>query len=249
MPSQASKPPSLPPNAALRYDTVSRHLDRLRPATILEIGCGLGAFGARLATRADYLAIEPDETSWRTASSRIEPAGGRTLNVDHTGVPAGAQYDLVCAFEVLEHIEDDKAALRDWVDLIRPGGHLMLSVPAFQERFAPWDELAGHYRRYSPEQISSRAREAGLVDPVVTVYGWPLGYALEAVRNRVARKHSDTFSESSYEERTAGSGRVLQPKKLMGMAFRAGIVPFKYLQRLRPTKGTALVIVAARPEG
>ena len=44
-------------------------------------------------------------------------AGGAVLHGDHTAVPAGSSYDLVCAFEVLEHIEDDAAALADWVRL------------------------------------------------------------------------------------------------------------------------------------
>jgi len=47
-------------------------------------------------------------------------------------------YDMVCAFEVLEHLKRDEAALRDWITLVRPGGHLVLSVPAGPERFGEW---------------------------------------------------------------------------------------------------------------
>lgn len=61
---------------------------------------------------------------------------------------------MVCAFEVLEHIEDDKEALAERVTDVRPGGQLVLSVPAFQERFEPMDRHAGHFRRYSPEELT-----------------------------------------------------------------------------------------------
>lgn len=250
MSTNPSVPPPLPPNAAMRYDVVSRYLDQIRPSTVLEIGCGQGAFGARLARRASYLGMEPASASWAVAAPRIEAAGGKVINGDHTAVPAGSTYDLVCAFEVLEHIEDDKAALADWVGHIRPGGQLMLSVPAWQDRFGPWDELAGHFRRYSPTELQGRLHDVGLRDTRVTVYGWPLGLALEGVRNRVAARREGHLAEMSYEERTESSGGVMQPSILSGTLSRAGVAPFRYLQRLQPARGTGLVALGTRaPEG
>jgi 2-polyprenyl-3-methyl-5-hydroxy-6-metoxy-1,4-benzoquinol methylase len=242
-----SAPPPLPPNAALRYDVVSRYLEEIRPATVLEIGCGQGSFGARLARRASYLGVEPALASWQVAAPRIEQAGGKVINGDHTAVPDGTTYDLVCAFEVLEHIEGDKEALTDWVRYVRPGGHLMLSVPAWQDRFGSWDELAGHFRRYSPAELEGRLHDVGLRDTRVVVYGWPLGIALEGVRNLVASRREVRTSQMSYQERTEGSGRLLQPNALAGTLSRAGVAPFRLLQRLQPTRGTGLVALAHRP--
>lgn len=238
--------PPLPPNAALRYDVVSRLLDEIRPTTMLEIGCGQGAFGARLAGRTTYLGMEPSKASWQVAAPRVEAAGGTVINGDHTAVPGGSSYDVVCAFEVLEHIENDKEALGAWVEHVRPGGHVILSVPAWQDRFGTWDELAGHFRRYSPTEIEGRLHDAGMREVAVVVYGWPLGMALEGVRNRVASRREQR-SDATYEERTENSGGVLQPNALTGTLTRVGIAPFRLLQRLQPTKGTGLVAIGRRP--
>lgn len=240
--------PPLAPRAWLRYDVVKRQIDRLRPATALEIGSGQGAFGARLAEDVQYVGLEPDPISFQVARGRIEPRGGTVLNGFHSILPPGSTYDLVCAFEVLEHIDDDKGALADWLPLIRPGGHLMISVPAFQERFGPMDVRSGHFRRYSPADLKERLVETGLVDITITVYAWPLGYALEAVRNRIDEKKQAKAGDVPIDELTAASGRTMQPTgRLMGAFMNAATVPFRYLQRTRPNAGTGLVAVARRP--
>ncbi|HEY0889858.1 MAG TPA: class I SAM-dependent methyltransferase [Nocardioides sp.] len=240
--------PPLAIRAWLRYDVVRRLLDRLAPRTALEIGCGQGAFGARLAERASYLGVEPDDHSHAVAASRIEPRGGRVLHGTHAVVPEGSEFDLVCAFEVLEHIEDDRGALADWVRLVRPGGHLLLSVPAFQERFGPMDTHAGHFRRYSPTELRDRLTEAGLTDVEITVYGWPLGYALEAVRNRIDAKKLARVGDASMADLTHASGRTFQPQtRRTGTLIAAATTPWRLLQRTTTTRGTGLVAVARRP--
>ncbi|MFI5626322.1 class I SAM-dependent methyltransferase [Nocardioides sp. NPDC051685] len=238
--------PPLAPRAWLRYDVVRRILDRLAPTTALEIGCGQGAFGARLARCADYLGVEPDFDSFVVAHERITAAGGRVLNALSSDLDPGT-YDLVCAFEVLEHIEDDKGALAEWVTHLRSGGHLVLSVPAFQERFGPMDRHAGHFRRYSPEELTARLAEAGMSEIEITVYGWPLGYALEAVRNRIDAKKLTKVAYLTPEELTRSTGRTFQPShRLSGQAIAAATAPFMALQRLCPRLGTGLVAVATK---
>jgi len=240
--------PPLTLRAWLRYDVVARSLDRLHPATVLEIGCGQGAFGARVAGRTAYLGLEPDPESYAVAAERISAHGGQVKQATTRELDPGKGYDLVCAFEVLEHIEDDRAALLDWVRFIRPGGHLVISVPADPSRFGPMDERVGHFRRYSVERLESLVRECGLVEVSTTVYGWPLGYALEAVHNWRESRRPSAPAEASMAERTASSGRLIQPtKRATGLAIAAATVPFRGLQRLRPTAGIGLVLQARRP--
>jgi SAM-dependent methyltransferase len=250
-PSGGTRPPAppLPPRAWLRWDRVEGILDELRPRTVLEIGCGQGAFGARLAARAEYLGLEPDPSAYDVARARIEPLGGRVVNGTHEAAPPGAGYDLVCFFEVLEHVRDDAAMLKAWSALARPGGHVLLSVPAFADRFGPMDAHAGHYRRYDPADLRAVLLAAGLEEPRLVVYGWPLGYALEVVRNRVAARTLAHMGRTpTPEEMTAASGRFLQPSRpAAAAAIAAATLPFRYLQRVSTTRGTGLVAVARRP--
>jgi SAM-dependent methyltransferase len=245
MPAESYSP--LAPRAALRWSVVRPAVTRLHPGTILELGCGLGAAGMRLATMATYTAAEPDEECFEVAHARISPLGGTVIHGDHNKVPAGSTYDLVCAFEVLEHISDDAAALADWLPLVRPAGQLMLSVPAYPDRFGPSDVLAGHYRRYSAEELRQRLVEAGAADVKIIHYGWPLGYVLDSVRDRLAARRIAQAADTP-EERTHTSGRLYQPRgALMGRAIGVAVSPFALAQRLRPGTGPGLVAVATRP--
>ncbi len=249
-PESAARIPDAPlaPRAALRWDVVRRFASDVAPSTILEIGCGMGAMGMRLARLAEYTAVEPDDRSFATAHARITPVGGTVLQGDHTTVPEGRQYDLVCAFEVLEHISDDDGALKDWLDLVRPGGRLLLSVPAEPEKFGPWDTMVGHYRRYDAEQLTARLTAAGAVVQTVTHYAWPLGYLMEWVRNAIAaRRQID--EDDTPEDRSTSSGRSLQPRKVViGRAVELAVFPWARLQRLHPRGGPGLVALATRPE-
>jgi SAM-dependent methyltransferase len=236
----------LAPNSWMRYDLVQRMLPG-GVTDVLEVGCGQGAFGARLAQRYHYLGVEPDPTSFAVAQRRVGAVGGggevRNILAEDLG---DARFDLVCAFEVLEHIEDDKAALTEWAGRLRPGGWLMISVPAHQRRYAPWDELVGHFRRYDPPALADLLASCGFGDIQVRQYGFPLGYVLEAGRNRIAARRLTTAAAgSSVQERTAGSARQLQPDGgLRAAAIRYGVIPFKVAQRTFPDRGTGLVALA-----
>lgn len=259
--------PALPLNAWLRWDLVRR----LLPAgarTILEIGCGQGAMGARLALDHDYLGVEPDGTSFATAQSRLTAVGrGEVRNgmVDDV-VPAGEVFDLVCAFEVLEHLEDDAGALAEWSARVRPGGWLMMSSPAFQSRYSYFDKVAGHYRRYEPMALKQLFEDTGLVEVEVVAYGAGLGQMLETARNVVGRRilktgasgaggghgsiASGVITPPTAEEiaaSTTGSGRLLQPPAALGLLTQAASAPFRQIQRRFPTKGTGLVARGRKP--
>ncbi len=172
------------------------------------------------------------------------------LPADHTGVPRRRRYDLVCAFEVLEHLADDAAALADWVPLVRPGGHLMLSVPAFARSGSA---------RWTPGSATSAGTTRTSWPRGWPAPGWSSrgyrstagrsGYALEAVRNRMDARHlAAAGGDPTPADRTAASGRHQQPGGgPVGRGIELATLPFRYLQRLAPERGTGLVAVATRP--
>jgi SAM-dependent methyltransferase len=236
-------------NAWLRYDA----LTRLLPpgiTDVLEVGCGQGGFGVRLAQRYNYLGVEPDPTSFKVAQHRIELAGRgevRNLPVEALGADT---FDMVCAFEVLEHFEDDAAAVASWSARVRPGGWLVVSMPANQDRLGPFDELVGHYRRYDHAMVTALLEPLGFEQVETRLYGVPLGYALETARNVVGKRRLAQAKTSSAEERTAGSGRVMQPKgSALGLATRLATAPFRLAQRGFPAHGTGLIARARLTPG
>jgi 2-polyprenyl-3-methyl-5-hydroxy-6-metoxy-1,4-benzoquinol methylase len=222
--------PPLSVHAWLRYDAIEQHLRRApNVRTVLELGAGQGSVGVLLARRYDYLGLEPDAASYETARQRFARAGVREIvQGDASELERGRAFDLVCAFEVLEHLEDDTGALAGWADLVTPGGSLLVSVPAGRDRFGASDVKAGHVRRYDAADLERLFKAADLVETSITSYGFPAGYALEAGRNLVARRLD---SGASLEERTAASGRWLQPPGWAAPATLALAWPFRLLQR------------------
>jgi SAM-dependent methyltransferase len=234
----------LAPNAWLRYDVIRRMLPP-GVTDVLEIGCGQGALAARLSQRFHYLGLEPDRASWTIAAQRLGTVGaGEVRNVSFDQLDGDQKFDLVCAFEVLEHIEDDTAAVKEWSARLRDHGWLMLSVPAYQDRYGTWDELVGHFRRYDPPAITALLASCGFADVQIQHYGAPLGYALEVGRNQISKRRLGKAPASTVAERTAGSGRLMQPSGLIGIVNRLGTAPFRLAQRAFPTAGTGLVVLA-----
>jgi SAM-dependent methyltransferase len=238
--------PPLPPAATLRWSVVRPVLEQLAPRRVLEIGCGQGAFGARISALTSYTGVEPDDRSFAIAEQRIAPTGGHVVHGGLDKVDPEARFDVVCAFEVLEHIEDDLGALSSWAARLDPGGTIILSVPAWPDRFGSWDAQVGHYRRYRPEALDGLLKDVGCNSVRHTLYGWPLGFATEAVRNWIVKRR-DVTSAGSMADRTAESGRSLQPQgAASGLALRIGTAPFIALQRLRPAAGVGMVGIGRR---
>lgn len=238
--------PLLSFNAWLRFPYIRRFLDGLDATSeIVEVGCGQGAMATYLAQRFHYLGFEPDTLSFQVTEQRLERLGrGRVENTVLPSLPA-SPVDALFAFEVLEHLEEDALALQTWARWLRPGGSMVLSVPANPERFGPSDEWVGHYRRYSRSLLTDLLFGVGAADVTVYSYGFPLGYLLEAVRNRVAVRAEYLDKEAA----TAASGRRLQPDERLAWIARYGTWPFRLMQRpFRGTDvGTGLVARAVMP--
>jgi SAM-dependent methyltransferase len=232
--------------AWLRWDAVQP----LLPATggrVLDIGAGTGTIGSFLADRYEYVGVEPDPISHTVASERIGTRGVvRNIAIEKLD-PAG-DFDLVCAFEVLEHIDDDADALSLWSRHLRPGGSIIVSVPRGRDRFSEGDARLGHFRRYDPPELAGKLRDAGFTSVETVVYGSPWGNGQEAVRGVVFRLRP---SVKPLAERTAESARFLQPPAWGAHATHAISVPLRYIQRPLASRdvGTGVIAVGRLPDG
>ncbi|WP_280264799.1 class I SAM-dependent methyltransferase [Nocardia wallacei] len=137
-------------------DTVEEHITSpgLR---VLDFGAGSGTYADLLAARHIVPeCLEPDPTL-RTA---LLSKGYRLVDETASAVPE--QYEVIYTFNVLEHIENDRQASQRLASLLRPGGTLIVYVPALEVLFSAMDVKVGHYRRYRRAQLEQMLRTAGL---------------------------------------------------------------------------------------
>jgi SAM-dependent methyltransferase len=130
-------------------------------ARILEIGCGTGHNLPMLAAFGSVEAIEIDPAAREIASARLgNPVGAAPLP-ELSGVERGA-YDLIAVLDVVEHIEDDVAALKAMATCLKPGGKILITVPAHQWMWSAHDVVNHHHRRYSKKALLKAIHAAGL---------------------------------------------------------------------------------------
>jgi SAM-dependent methyltransferase len=126
---------------------------------ILDVGCGDGLFFESLGRFGRVEGAEPDESlvhdsRWR---HRIH------IGPVEAGLESESPYDLVLMLDVLEHIPEQSRALAAVRSVLRPGGHLLLTVPAFAWLWSQHDEANAHQRRYGPRDLRTVLHEAGFV--------------------------------------------------------------------------------------
>ncbi|HVE62642.1 MAG TPA: class I SAM-dependent methyltransferase [Mycobacteriales bacterium] len=130
----------------------------------IEVGSGLGHYAADWAAAGvpRWTATEADPG--RLAELRRRFAGDSVVRVRELAVPITetAAYSAVVAYNVLEHIVDDVGALRAFAGLLRPGGKVVLVVPAFPSAMSRFDLAIGHQRRYRRRTLRAAAQDAGL---------------------------------------------------------------------------------------
>ncbi len=130
-------------------------------ARILEIGCGTGHNLPMLSRFGEVDAIEIDPAARRIAAERLgRPIGDAPLPF-LPGVPRG-HYHLIAVLDVVEHIENDVAALAAMRDCLAPGGRILITVPAHAWMWSAHDEVNHHHRRYSKKTLRAAIAAAGM---------------------------------------------------------------------------------------
>jgi SAM-dependent methyltransferase len=98
--------------------------------------------------------------------------GGHGVHASIAALPlASASFDLVCAFDIVEHVEDDQAAFAEIARVATPAATLLLSVPLHPENWTPFDAFVGHHRRYPPQALAANLQRHGFRIERSAVFG------------------------------------------------------------------------------
>jgi SAM-dependent methyltransferase len=174
-----------------RRRIIRAELDRLAlpvGAAVLDAGCGSGRTLEELAPYGEVRGIELDPEAADVARGRgYEVEIGRLEEL-----PWGDDtFDLITCLDVIEHTPDDRATLRELRRVCRPGGWLLVTVPAYQALWSLHDEANHHYRRYSRSGLRFAAVGAGWLVERMTSFNAVLLAPAAAVRVAQRRRRND----------------------------------------------------------
>jgi SAM-dependent methyltransferase len=208
-------------------------------ARVLDAGCGWGVTLdalERRGYRADGLDIS------RRSLERLDRSGRELIEADLVAPLPGeiGTYDAVVALDVIEHIDDDRAAVANLCRLTRPGGLAIVSVPALPELYTEFDRVQGHRRRYVPETLSLAFKDSGLALEQMIWWGAWLVPILKRQRAR-PRGHDGMPAVQVYAQ------YVQVPRWPLSLALRIGFAVDQYRALNGSTRhGTSLLAVARR---
>lgn len=123
---------------------VSLVLDKSYPGETLDFGAGIGTFSDLLKDDLNPKCLEIDKTQ----ASVLKKKG-----LEVVAELTSSTYNYIYSLNVLEHIEEDKAAIEDLISALKPGGKLMIFVPAFNLLYSGFDKKVGHFRRYRKKSL------------------------------------------------------------------------------------------------
>jgi SAM-dependent methyltransferase len=137
------------------------------PGTVLDVGCGSGGMVAWLLSRGyDARGIDSSDKIIEAAHAFLttrgcDPARVTKMRIEDA-IAAGQPVDNAVSMDCLEHQEDDGTMFRNLVQLVRPGGRVLITVPAVPALFSERDKIVGHYRRYTKERLLELAAGTSL---------------------------------------------------------------------------------------
>lgn len=138
---------------------LGKYAGKKKNVKILNIGCGTGG---TLSTLEQYGKVENVDVS-DDAIAFMKKSGYKVKKVKGIELPyKDNTFDLVAAFDVLEHIEHDVDALKEWLRVLKPGGFVVMTIPAHQWLWSQHDVSLHHFRRYTTKDVKNKAKNAGL---------------------------------------------------------------------------------------
>ena len=147
---------------------------------VLEAGAGIGANTSVFFNDSvsSWLLLEPDNKFCSLLENMIAtrqlPSACTVLNGYTAGITGKEIFDTIIYIDVIEHIEDDRSEIKTAINLLKPGGHLIVLSPAHMFLFSPFDKAIGHFRRYSKKTLLDLADKR--LDPIKIIYADCVGF-------------------------------------------------------------------------
>jgi SAM-dependent methyltransferase len=138
---------------------LERHFPGAR--RLLEVGSGSGVVLAAIRERfpsLELVGVDRSATAIRHATARVD---ADLFELDAGELPFDQEFDVVCAFDLLEHVDDDETALDRLAAAARPGGGLLVTVPQYEWLWSEADAYGGHRRRYTKRELEAKIGRAG----------------------------------------------------------------------------------------
>ncbi|MCP4204933.1 MAG: class I SAM-dependent methyltransferase [bacterium] len=220
-------------------------LDLLPPGgTLLDVGGGNGTVSLYLESRGyETVLLEPEREGAQFALDQGLPmVACATLEAAEFRESSFAGAGL---FDVLEHVEDERAFLERLASILKPGGRLYLTVPAFPSLWSQADERSGHFRRYRLRYLLAVVRASGLRPLFSSYFFAPLVAPVWLMRSLPHRmgwpSPQDRDGRRYHRRRQSKAARMLEPllNREIRTLRKGGRVPF----------GTSCLTVAERPIG
>jgi SAM-dependent methyltransferase len=199
----------------------------------VEMGAGTGHMTQLFLNRGFSGACHDlGEDSRQMLRERLAPAGSRMIIVDELAALPNAAFDYLFAFEVLEHIEEDAKVLGNWMRHLKPGGRLLVSVPAHQRKFGKSDEMVGHVRRYERKALTALLVGAGVEDVQIVNYGFPITELTRRLSNRLIRD-DHSYDSLTPEQRSIRSAQAKPEiiKRVLSLVSGNLFLTFCHVQR------------------
>ena len=222
--------------ARLLGQLVETHAKRSEGLESLEVGAGAGQNLESLARFGQVDAIEVNERGREAIRARRI---ARDVFSEPVPFPLERRYDVVCALDVIEHLPDDRDAVRWAADLLRPDGLMIITVPAYQWLFSDHDRALGHFRRYTRTRLIATLPPA--MEVVTAGYFTHLAFPF-AVAARAAWSLRRMFGQAAPAKQSSPRGGFLA--RLLSHMHVAELALIR--KGYRPPFGLSVYMVARR---